>query len=97
MIDNLNSPILPIRYFCLDNLSTFIRFFPHLGPSHQFPLQPFYEMMVSRDPELNTRSIQLLYIIANKENGLDILTEFLNFIPKAPLYIRNLLFQKTAR
>lgn len=96
MVENVNSLILPIRYYCLDNLYTFIQFFPRLGSTIHMKLQTLYDMMVSQDSELNTRSIRLLYTIANKENGLDILTEFLNFIPKTSFEIRDLLFQKSA-
>ncbi|OHS95106.1 hypothetical protein TRFO_38680 [Tritrichomonas foetus] len=96
LFENITSPILPIRYFSIDNLAKLIQSFPRIFTFPGQSLQPLYEMMKTSDSELNIRAMQLIYVNANKENGLDILSEFLDYFPKAPLDMRDLLLQKCA-
>ena len=93
LITNLNSNILPIKYFCLKNLSMLVRSFPIAFSFSNNYLENALELMKSRDPEIDISSANLLYVSANQENGLEILSEFFDYLPKAPFYMRKLLLK----
>lgn len=97
LANNINSSVLPVNYFCIDSLATYIQMFTQFQSLPEPSFSPLFDMMRSRRPEMDRRSLLLLYISSNKINGLTILSEFLDYLPSCPLYLRDTLLEKSAK
>lgn len=96
--DSYDSSIkeVDLCFFAINKLNLIVRSVP-LSSQSVHPIQSLLiKMMQKRNILVDVRAINLLYAIATNENGVQIAQEMINFIPKAPIYLRESLCMKAA-
>lgn len=87
---------LYISVFALQKLTFLVNSVPHCAVSILSILPLLLALMQTRQPYLDARALDLLYSIANQDNGMTIVDAMLIFLPNSPLYLRESLCNKAA-
>lgn len=94
LMSHINSDVSNLKRVALEKLSAIIQSNPSSAMYIQSSLDPLFNMIRCRDPSIDKRALQLLYVIANKENGLQIVNSLLAYLPDAPVYLKESLCMK---
>ncbi|OHT04905.1 hypothetical protein TRFO_27525 [Tritrichomonas foetus] len=85
-----------MQVFALEKLTLIVHSIPHCASSVQPSLNVLLELVKKKDHYIDIRALNLLYAIANNENGLILVNKLLEFLPESPLYLRASLCLKIA-
>ena len=82
--------------FALEKLALIVHAIPACAQYVTLSLPILFKIIRTRDEATDSRALQLLYVIANKNNGLQIVNELTDYIASSSLHIRESLCLKAA-
>ena len=82
--------------FALEKLALIVHAIPSCAQFVTLSLPMLFKIMRARDESTDFRALQLLYVIANKNNGLQIVNELIEYISSSSLHLRESLCLKAA-
>lgn len=93
---DVNSNYHYLQVYAIKKLIFLIQIVPRFSSIIDPYLDKYFKTMRESN-ELNQIIIELLYTVSNKENGLKILSQFLDYLPKAPSNLFESLCLKSAQ